>query len=473
MEEKRKGISKMGLVALVVSSSIGSGVFGITSDLAGSAAPGPAIVAWVIVGIGILALVLSLNNLGTKRPDLDGGIFGYAEAGFGKLGGFISGWGYWLSAWLGNVAFATMLMSALGEFLPVFKGGQNIPSIMLASVFIWVLTLLVNNGIESASFINTVVTICKLVPLFLFLIITIVAFNAGIFTADFWGNVAENLGTTAGNTSGLWDQIKGCLMVMMWVFVGIEGASVLANRAEKRSDAQQASIMGLLVLLFIYILASLLPYGVMSQTELAEISQPAMANILRYIVGGWGAAVINIGLIVSIIGCWLSWTMLPAETTMLMARDGMLPKKWGDVNKKEAPSYSLFLTAGLTNLFLLTFLVTDYAYQFAYSLCTAAILICYLLVGLYQIIYSHQQKDTKQLIIGVLATAFQIIGITLAGFSYILLCSIAYIPGFYFYLKACQEKSYAVGGKEKMVMGCIAAAAIVSIVMLATGMISI
>lgn len=305
------------------------------------------------------------------------------------------------------------------------------------------------------------------------MIITIVAFNAGIFTADFWGNVAENLGSTAGNTSGLWDQIKGCLMVMMWVFVGIEGASVLANRAEKRSDAQQASIMGLLVLLFIYILASLLPYGVMSQTELAEISQPAMANILRYIVGGWGAAVINIGLIVSIIGCWLSWTMLPAETTMLMARDGMLPKKWGDVNKKEAPSYSLFLTAGLTNLFLLTFLVTDYAYQFAYSLCTAAILICYLLVGLYQIIYSHQQKDTKQLIIGVLATAFQIIGITLAGFSYILLCSIAYIPGFYFYLKACQEKSYAVGGKEKMVMGCIAAAAVVSIVMLATGMISI
>ena len=75
-----------------------------------------------------------MNNLGAKRPDLDGGIFGYAEAAFGKLGGFISGWGYWLSAWLGNVAFATMLMSAIGEFIPAFKGGQNIPSILLASV---------------------------------------------------------------------------------------------------------------------------------------------------------------------------------------------------------------------------------------------------------------------------------------------------------------------------------------------------
>ena len=73
-------------------------------------------------------------------------------------------------------------------------------------------------------------------------------------------------------------------MVMMWVFVGIEGASVLANRAKKRSEAQQASIIGLLCLLFIYILASILPYGVLSQEELATISQPAMANILKGIV---------------------------------------------------------------------------------------------------------------------------------------------------------------------------------------------
>ena len=71
MEKKSTGISKWGLVALVVSSSIGSGVFGITSDLASSAAPGPAILSWIIVGIGILALVLSLNHLGEKRPDLD------------------------------------------------------------------------------------------------------------------------------------------------------------------------------------------------------------------------------------------------------------------------------------------------------------------------------------------------------------------------------------------------------------------
>ena len=473
MEKQQKGISKIGLVALVISSSIGSGVFGITSDLSSTSAPGPAILAWIIVGIGILALVLSLNNLGAKRPDLDGGIFGYAEATFGKLGGFISGWGYWLSSWLGNVAFATIMMSALGSFFPIFKGGQNIPSILMASVFIWGLTLLVNNGMESASFINTIVTICKLVPLFLFLVITGISFKAGIFTADFWGNVSTNLVQNTSNTASVLEQIKGSLMVMMWVFVGIEGASVLANRAEKRSDAQKASIIGLLSLLFIYIFASLLPYGVLTQSELSNVSQPAMANILKLIVGNWGAAFINIGLIISILGSWLSWTMLPAETALLMSRDGMLPKRWGNLNAKRAPTYSLILTAILTNLFLLTFLVTDYAYQFAYSLCTAAILICYLLVGVYQMKYSYEQKDTKQLIIGSIATLFQLVGITLAGFSYVLMCSIAYLPGFYFYIKACKENGHNISTKEKMTMLIISLAAILAVSLIATGSIQV
>ncbi|MDK6228591.1 amino acid permease, partial [Klebsiella variicola] len=82
------------------------------------------------VGLGILALVLCLNNLSQKRPDLEAGIFSYAGAGFGPLGEFISGWSYWLSAWLGNIAFATMLMSAIGTFIPFFAGGQNVPSIL-------------------------------------------------------------------------------------------------------------------------------------------------------------------------------------------------------------------------------------------------------------------------------------------------------------------------------------------------------
>ncbi|MGL4662492.1 MAG: arginine-ornithine antiporter [Culicoidibacterales bacterium] len=473
MEKETKGISKYGLVALVVSSSIGGGVFGITKDLANVASPGAGILAWLIVGVGILALVLSLNNLADKRPDLDSGIFGYAEAVFGKIGGFISGWGYWLSAWLGNVAFATILMSAIGGFFPMFEGGQNIPSIIVASIFIWALTLLVNRGIESASFINVVVTIGKLIPLFLFLIIIIVSFKAGVFTSDFWGNVSSNVIKDQTLSINVWDQVKASLLIMMWVFVGIEGASVLANRAKKRSDAQRASIIGLAMLLTIYVLASLLPYGVLNQAELAEMQQPAMANILKTIVGDWGATLINIGLIISIAGAWLSWTMLPAETTMLMARDGILPKSWGKLNASKAPTYSLFMTAILTNGFLFTFLFTDYAYKFAYSLCTAAILICYLLVGIYQVKYSFEKKDHKNLLIGIIAVTFQLMGIFLAGFSYVLMCSIAYLPGFALYIKTRHDAGEKITQKEIITMITVSIIAIIAIVMMVTGVIQI
>lgn len=199
-----------------------------------------------------------------------------------------------------------------------------------------------------------------------------------------------------------------------------------------------------------------------------------MANILKEIVGPWGAAFINIGLIISILGCWLSWTMLPAETTMQMAEFGLLPKKWCDVNKKNAPTYSLVGTAILTNLFLLTFLVTDYAYEFAYSLCTAAIIICYLLVGIYQMIYSYQQKDYKQFAIGFIAALFQATGILLAGLSYLLLCSIMYVPGFYFYIRARRENQVTkISRSDKITLGVISILAVIAIALLITGTISV
>lgn len=436
MDEKHtvKKISLMALVALVISSSIGGGVFGLTSDLANASSPGPALIGWVIVGIGILMLSLSLNNLLNKEPDLEG-IFTYAEKGFGPFAGFISGWGYWLSAWLGNVAFATILMSAVGYFFPIFKSGQNLPSILIASILCWGLTYFVNRGIEGAAAINAIVTVCKLIPIFVFIVVAIFLFKIDIFTANFWGTMSHNF--VVGDVAS---QIKKCMMVMMWVFVGIEGASMLSSRAEKKSDAGKATIIGLISLLVVYVLASMLPYGILTQAQLASIHQPAMLYIAVEMVGPVGGYVIGIGLIISILGAWLSWTMLPAETMLLMAKSKLLPGYFGKVNDKKAPTFALIVTGGLVQLFLFTLLFTDKAYNFAYSLCTASIIVCYSLVAMYQVKYSIQHIDETgnkaQLVYGLIALLFQVAGIIMAGISYLLLCLIAYIPGIYFYGKA-------------------------------------
>lgn len=474
MDEKvnKNGIGLVGLTALIVSSSIGTGIFGITSSVAASAAPGPAILSWLLVGFGFLMLVLSVNNLSSKRSDLTGGIFAYAGAGYGPLGEFISGWAYWLSAWLGNLAFATMLMSAIGTFVPTFKGGSNLPSIMIAIAFCWALTLLVNNGVESASFVNTIGTICKVIPLIMFVIISIVSFKAGMFSADFWGNVANNLskGTTTG---ALWPQMKGTLMTLIWVFIGVEGASVMGNRAKTLKEAQRATILGLVMLLVFYIMISVLPYGMLTRAQLASAAQPALGSDLKMVVGAWGANLINIGLIISAIVSWLSWTMLPAETMLLIAQDGAAPKFWGKLNKKNAPTNSLITTAVLQTIFLFSLLFTDKAYEFCYTLASSAILFSYLFVGLYQMKHSRENKDWKQYIYGLLAAIFQLVCMVLAGWDYVLVVSLSYIPGLIIYYQSVKEKGKTLNRNEKITYLVIGLLCVLSIVLIANGTINI
>lgn len=472
MDTEKKGIGKGELIALIVSSCIGTGIFGITSDVSAAAAPGPALLAWVFAGIGFLVLVLSLNNLSEKRPDLEAGIFSYAGAGFGPMGEFISGWSYWLSAWLGNIAFATMLMSSIGTFFPMFKGGQNLPSIIVAIIFCWLLTILVNNGVETASFVNMIGTICKILPLVIFIIIMVVSFKSGMFTADFWGRVADNAskGTTTGS---VWTQMKGTLMTLIWVFIGVEGASVMAHRAKSRAAAQQATLISFGLLVLVYVLISILPYGVLTRAQLAGMGQPAIGHVLQMTVGNWGSILINVGLIISTIVSWLSWTMLPAETTMLVAEDKAMPKLWGDVNAKKAPTASLMITAVLQTIFLFSLLFTDKAYEFAYSLCSAAILFSYLFVGLYQMKYSMEHSEWGQFVIGLLSAAFMLACMFLAGWQEVLLVSISFIPGFYIYYLACKENNRKMSTAEKWVMVLILLLSVIAIWLVANGTIAV
>ena len=472
MDTEKKGIGKGELIALIVSSCIGTGIFGITSDVSAAAAPGPAILAWIFAGLGFLMLVLSLNNLSEKRPDLEAGIFSYAGAGFGPMGEFISGWSYWLSAWLGNIAFATMLMASLGTFFPVFKGGQNVPSIIVAIIFCWLLTILVNHGVETASFVNMIGTICKVLPLIIFIIIMIVSFKGGMFTADFWGRVANNAskGTTTGS---VWSQMKGTLMTLIWVFIGVEGASVMGHRAKSRSDAQQATLISYGLLVLAYVLISVLPYGVLTRAQLAGMGQPAIGHVLQMTVGNWGSILINVGLIISTIVSWLSWTMLPAETTMLVAEDKAMPKLWGNTNAKNAPTASLMITGVLQTIFLFSLLFTQKAYEFAYSLCAAAILFSYLFVGLYQMKYSREHGEWGQYTIGLLSAAFMFACMFLAGWQEVLLVSISFIPGFYIYYLACKENNHKMSAAEKWVMTLILVLSVVAIWLVANGTITI
>lgn len=478
MSESTKKIGLLGLIGMVVGSCIGSGVFALTGQISQVAAPGTAIVAWLIVGAGFMLLALSLKNLGAERPDIHG-VFQYAEEGWGPLAGFISGWGYWLSAWLGNVAFATILMSAIGYFYPPFVSGNTVPCIAIASVVMWLITFLVIRGVESASFLNAIVMLCKVASLAVFILFALFLFNAGTFSADFWGNVYNNAvaagtaGKDAVELGSVPNQIINCLIIMMWTFVGVEGAVVMSSRAEKKSDAGKATIIGMVCLLLIYLGASVLPYGYLPYTEIAAMDKPAMLYVFEKMAPGWGGAFITIAMVIAVLGSWLSFTILPAETTSDMAARKLLPASWGKLNEHRSPQYSLIIVGICTQLFMITLIFTEDAYNLAFAMCTVAIVVTWAFAAAYQTKYSIQNGMTGQAVIGGIATAFQVVAVVLNGWTYLLLCCVGYIPGFVVYAMARKEQGLSLTGGEKVCIAIVSALGVVAIGMLATGFITV
>src|SRR5262245_11280089 len=156
--ERSGKLTLLPLTALVVGSMIGGGVFNLPSDMSRGASPGAIVIGWIITGIGMLMLAFVYQALAVRKPDLNAGPYAYAKAGFGEYVGFNSAWGYWLSAFLGNVAYAVAIFSALSYFLPVFGDGNNLPSIIGASICLWLIYALVLKGVKEAAFVNVITT---------------------------------------------------------------------------------------------------------------------------------------------------------------------------------------------------------------------------------------------------------------------------------------------------------------------------
>lgn len=182
----RDGLGLAALTALVVGSMIGSGIFALPSQMAGVAAPGPLLIGWLVTGVGMLMLAFVFQTLATRKPEVDGGVYGYARAGFGNYIGFTSAFGYWVSAWIGNVAYLVLLFSTLGYFFGAFEGGVTVPAIVGASVLLWIVHAMTLRGVQTAAVVNVIVTIAKVVPILVFVAVAAVGFKAGLFTADFW-----------------------------------------------------------------------------------------------------------------------------------------------------------------------------------------------------------------------------------------------------------------------------------------------
>src|SRR4051812_2309369 len=175
------------LAAMVVGGMVGAGVFslparfGVATGILGS------LIAWAIAGAGMLMLAFVFQNLAIRKPELDAGVFAYAKAGFGDYIGFNSAFGYWASACVGNTFYWVFIMTTVGLAFPSLGQGDTLLAVALSSIGVWIFHYLIARGVKEAATINRIVTIAKLVPIFVFIIALALSFKAGLFHANFWG----------------------------------------------------------------------------------------------------------------------------------------------------------------------------------------------------------------------------------------------------------------------------------------------
>ncbi|MEP9318848.1 arginine-ornithine antiporter [Pseudomonas sp. LABIM340] len=470
-QESSQKLKLGALTALVVGSMIGGGIFSLPQNMAASADVGAILIGWAITAVGMLTLAFVFQTLANRKPQLDGGVYAYAKAGFGDYMGFSSAWGYWISAWLGNVGYFLLLFSTLGYFFPIFGKGDTVAAIICASILLWALHFLVLRGIKEAAFINTITTVAKIVPLFLFILICLFAFKLDIFTADIWGKSNPDLGSVM-------NQVRNMMLVTVWVFIGIEGASIFSSRAEKRSDVGKATVIGFITVLLLLVLVNVLSMGVMTQPELAKLQNPSMALVLEHVVGHWGAVLISVGLLISLLGALLSWVLLCAEIMFAAAKDHTMPEFLRKENANQVPANALWLTNICVQVFLVIVFFTSGStdggmdpYTKMLLLATSMILIPYFWSAAYGLLlavkgetYETDSADrTKDLIIAGISVLYAVWLIYAGGLKYLLLSALLYAPGVILFAKAKHEVGQPIfTNVEKLIFAVVVIGALIA-----------
>lgn len=486
MSNNRTGVNLLGMIAIVFSSMVGGGIFNIAQNMASTAGLGAVIFSWIITGAGMIFLVLTFKLLSDYRPDLNEGMYMYAQEGFGNYAGFLIAWGYWLCVVVGNVAFAVMLNDSFGALFPVLLD-HGWESVLFCFGVVWTMYFIVIHGVMTASFINTVMTLLKIGAIVIIVTILVVYFKLETFTLDFWGGGNSGMGFSM---FGFGSQIMGTMLITMFCFVGVEGGVMLSSYARRQSDVGKASVIGFYLALTIYAVISILCYGVRTQEELSQMHDPSIAYVLRSVCGEWAYYFVIVTVILSILSAFLAWTMLCAQTPYGAAQIHLLPRQFTVINRNGVASHGLLVSTIFMCLFILIVCTSPDVYMAGLNLTTIMVLPAYALSGafLWKISVTRDglpaEISTSKLrelrIIGIICLIYCLWCIFAGGALIFLASSILYLLGFYFYYITNRQNSIRENrpiklftNKELLIFIILIICSAISVVMLSLGKIKL
>lgn len=363
-----KKIGFWSVLAIVMGSQIGSGVFMLPASLAPYGQY--SILGWIVSGMGAICLALVFAGLCQRFPQT-GGPHVYVKTMFGLSPGFFTGWTYWVISWVSTTAVIIASVSYLSPFL-----GTQPPWVYLLLEIILLLSVTVLNlkGIQAAGSVEFFLSILKIIPLFLLPLAAIWYFNSDNFTLV---PEIEALPFSA--------KLSQVVLLTLWGFIGLETATTPAGSVENPSKTiPRAIILGTLCTALLYLMSSIGIMGLVPGHILATSKAPYVVAT-NYLFGGNWHYLIAIMASVVCVGTLNAWMLASGQIVLGLAEDKLMPENFAKRNAANAPALGLLTScAGILPLLFLTMnaniaqqitSIVDFsvvAFLFVYLMCVLA-----------------------------------------------------------------------------------------------------
>lgn len=325
--------------ALVAGNMIGSGALLTPALLASFGSL--ALVGWGVTTIGALALALCFAKLSEWLPGA-GGPYTYVRHVFGDFMGFQVSWCYWFSTWCGSASLVIGSLSYLSVFFPEVTA-NGLVSISLGLSMVWLFTLINMKGVTESTTVSVIILIVKVLPLALFAIVGIFFFEPTMAFRPINYELVKDL------------SFLSMAQPLLWAFIGLESATVPADSVENpKKTIPAATVIGVLITASIYIVGTIVIYGVLPENVLLNSKAPYV-DAARYIAGNYGGLfMIGTGLI-GLIGSLNGWILIHGQVPYAAAKDGLFPEFFAKKNKNGAPIGVFVGSVLMSILFLLSY----------------------------------------------------------------------------------------------------------------------
>lgn len=320
-----RGIRRWDLVALVLNAVIGAGIFGLPARVFAVAGVW-SLLAYVACAVCVVLIILCFAEV-SSRFGTTGGPYLYAREAFGPLAGFQMGWLLWLARLTAFAALCNLWLDYLGFFFPAAATGAT-RSVMIALIVL-AFTALNVRGVRASTLVNDTLTLAKLGPLILFVLV-------GLFFIE-----PQNL--TPGDFPAL-GSFSNAVLLLIFAFSGFEMAVIPAGESrDPQKHAPFALLTAIGIILALYIMIQLVSIGTLA--ELATSQRP-LADAAAGFLGTPGAALISLGALVSITGTLNVIVMVGPRLPFAMAEQGQLPRLFAATHPRfKTPHVAIVVSA--------------------------------------------------------------------------------------------------------------------------------